>query len=79
MSGNAQHGVNALKVISFEGSFHGRTLGALSPPARKAIHKLDFPAFDWPMVPFPANRFPLADHAAENARGRGSEVAGSHW
>jgi 4-aminobutyrate aminotransferase/(S)-3-amino-2-methylpropionate transaminase len=58
--------VNAFKVISFEGSFHGRTLGALSATRSKPIHKLDFPAFNWPVVPFPANRFPLAAHAEQN-------------
>jgi 4-aminobutyrate aminotransferase / (S)-3-amino-2-methylpropionate transaminase len=63
---NRQRGVNQLKVISFEGGFHGRSLGALSATRSKPIHKLDFPAFDWPMVPFPANRFPLDAHAAEN-------------
>ncbi len=63
---NRQPGVADLKVISFEGAFHGRTLGALSATRSKAIHKLDFPAFDWPVVPFPASRFPLAEHAAEN-------------
>ena len=64
---NAQHDANALQVLSFEGAFHGRSLGALSLTRSKAIHKLDFPAFAWPTAPFPANRFPLADHAAENA------------
>ncbi len=63
---NRQPGVNDLKVISFEGAFHGRTLGALSATRSKAIHKLDFPAFDWPVVPFPANRFPLDAHVEEN-------------
>lgn len=63
---NHQPGANDLKVISFEGAFHGRTLGALSATRSKAIHKLDFPAFDWPVVPFPANRFPLDAHAEEN-------------
>jgi 4-aminobutyrate aminotransferase/(S)-3-amino-2-methylpropionate transaminase len=63
---NHQPGVHALKVISFEGAFHGRTLGALSATRSKAIHKLDFPAFDWPVVPFPANRFPLDAHVDEN-------------
>jgi 4-aminobutyrate aminotransferase/(S)-3-amino-2-methylpropionate transaminase len=63
---NRQPGVNAFKVISFEGSFHGRTLGALSATRSKPIHKLDIPAFDWPVVPFPANRFPLADHTEQN-------------
>lgn len=64
---NRQPGVNSLKIISFEGGFHGRTLGALSLTRSKAIHKLDFPAFDWPVVPFPASRFPLDVYAAENA------------
>ncbi|MCC6557353.1 MAG: aminotransferase class III-fold pyridoxal phosphate-dependent enzyme [Polyangiaceae bacterium] len=63
---NRQPGVNAFKVISFEGSFHGRSLGALSATRSKPIHKLDIPAFEWPAVPFPANRFPLEAHAEEN-------------
>ena len=63
---NRQPGVNAFKVISFEGGFHGRSLGALSATRSKPIHKLDIPAFDWPVVPFPASRFPLAAHAEEN-------------
>jgi 4-aminobutyrate aminotransferase/(S)-3-amino-2-methylpropionate transaminase len=73
---NHQPGINELKVISFEGGFHGRTLGALSATRSKAIHKLDFPAFDWPVVPFPANRFPLADHVDENraAEARSLEI-----
>ncbi|MEQ1566817.1 MAG: aminotransferase class III-fold pyridoxal phosphate-dependent enzyme [Myxococcota bacterium] len=64
---NRQRGINELKIVSFEGGFHGRSLGALSATRSKPIHKLDFPAFDWPVVPFPANRFPLAAHAEENA------------
>lgn len=63
---NQQPHTNDMKVISFEGGFHGRSLGALSATRSKAIHKIDFPAFEWPVVPFPANRFPLAAHAAEN-------------
>ncbi len=63
---NAQPMANAFKVLSFEGGFHGRSLGALSATRSKAIHKVDFPAFAWPTAPFPANRFPLAEHAAEN-------------
>lgn len=64
---NRQAEANAAKVISFTGAFHGRSLGALSATRSKPIHKLDFPAFDWPVVPFPASRFPLDAHAAENA------------
>lgn len=40
-------------ILSFEGSFHGRTLGSLSATRSKPIHKLDVPAFNWPVAPFP--------------------------
>jgi 4-aminobutyrate aminotransferase/(S)-3-amino-2-methylpropionate transaminase len=74
---NDQAMANGFKVISFEGGFHGRTLGALSLTRSKAIHKVDFPAFAWPTVPFPANRFPLAEHAEANraAEARSLEAA----
>jgi 4-aminobutyrate aminotransferase/(S)-3-amino-2-methylpropionate transaminase len=64
---NRQVGINDLKVVSFEGGFHGRTFGALSATRSKPIHKLDIPAFDWPVVPFPAHRFPREEFARENA------------
>ena len=63
---NRQAHTHEVKVLSFEGGFHGRSLGALSATRSKAIHKLDFPAFDWPVLPFPANKFPLEDFADEN-------------
>jgi 4-aminobutyrate aminotransferase / (S)-3-amino-2-methylpropionate transaminase len=63
---NAQTDANRYKVISFEGGFHGRSLGALSLTRSKAIHKVDMPAFQWPTAPFPANRHPLDEHADEN-------------
>jgi 4-aminobutyrate aminotransferase / (S)-3-amino-2-methylpropionate transaminase len=72
---NHQPGINELKIISFEGGFHGRTLGALSATRSKAIHKLDFPAFDWPVVPFPANRFPLDVYANENREAEARSLA----
>jgi 4-aminobutyrate aminotransferase/(S)-3-amino-2-methylpropionate transaminase len=64
---NAQTSANRLKALSFGGAFHGRTHGALSATRSKPIHKLDIPAFDWPVVEFPANRYPLAENAAANA------------
>ncbi len=70
---NRQPETNEMKIVSFEGGFHGRTLGALSATRSKAIHKIDFPAFDWPVLPFPANRFPTTEYAADNAA-RESEV-----
>ena len=72
---NAQTEANALKILSFEGAFHGRSLGALSATRSKAIHKVDFPAFEWPVAPFPANLFPLEAHAEENARREAESLA----
>ena len=72
---NRQPHTNSMKVISFEGAFHGRSLGSLSATRSKAIHKLDFPAFEWPVVPFPTNRFPLAENAAHNAEVEAQSLA----
>lgn len=63
---NAQAEANALCVLSFEGAFHGRGLGPLSLTRSKPIHKLDFPAFPWPVAPFPQLRYPLDEHRAAN-------------
>ena len=38
--------------MSFEGAFHGRTLGSLAVTHRKKA-RLGFPTFDWPHIPFP--------------------------
>src|SRR5207245_2783147 len=40
-------------IVSFEGAFHGRTLGALAVTHRKKS-RLGFPTFDWPHILFPA-------------------------
>jgi 4-aminobutyrate aminotransferase-like enzyme len=47
-SGDAEGGF----VVSFEGAFHGRTLGSLAVTHRKKA-RLGFPTFDWPHIPFP--------------------------
>ncbi len=65
---NAQPGVNDLIAVSFDGGFHGRTLGSLSLTRSKAVHKTDFPAFAWPSVPFPFLQFPLEEHRVANDR-----------
>ena len=72
---NQQASANSFKVISFTGGFHGRSLGSLSATRSKAIHKLDFPAFNWPVVPFPASRFPQSEHAATNAAAEAAALA----
>src|SRR5262245_27255504 len=38
-------------IVSFEGAFHGRTLGSLAVTHRKKA-RLGFPTFDWPHIPF---------------------------
>ena len=40
-------------IVSFEGAFHGRTLGSLAATHRKKA-RLGFPTFEWPHVLFPA-------------------------
>jgi len=39
-------------IVSFEGAFHGRTLGALAVTHRKKA-RFGFPTFDWPQAIFP--------------------------
>ncbi|XP_033326454.1 4-aminobutyrate aminotransferase isoform X1 [Megalopta genalis] len=53
-------------ILSFKGAFHGRTLGTLSTTHSKYIHKMDIPAFDWPIASFPQYKYPLNDHVREN-------------
>lgn len=64
---NHSPGSPDLSILSFESAFHGRMFGSLSTTRSKAIHKVDIPAFDWPTAPFPQLKYPLADHATENA------------
>jgi 4-aminobutyrate aminotransferase/(S)-3-amino-2-methylpropionate transaminase len=64
---NQAPGSPALSILSFQHAFHGRLFGSLSTTRSKPIHKLDIPAFDWPQAPFPALKYPLEEHIAENA------------
>ncbi|KAJ8920285.1 hypothetical protein NQ315_011946 [Exocentrus adspersus] len=63
---NQPPGAPKLSILSFHGGFHGRTLGALSTTHSKAIHKLDVPAFDWPVAHFPKYKYPLEENCREN-------------
>jgi len=63
---NSAPGSPNIGVLSFNGSFHGRMLGALSCTRTKAIHKLDMPAFDWPSADPPAYKYPLEEHEEYN-------------
>ena len=59
-------GTPQFSILSFKGAFHGRTLGSLSTTHSKYIHKIDIPAFDWPVASFPAYKYPLNEHIREN-------------
>ena len=50
---NKSPGSPDLKILSFNGGFHGRTMGALSCTKSKSIHKIDIPAFDWISTDYP--------------------------
>lgn len=63
---NQPPGSPHLSILSFNGAFHGRTLGCLSTTHSKWIHKVDIPAFDWPIADFPQLRYPLEEFKREN-------------
>src|SRR5437667_4971071 len=50
-------------IVSFEGAFHGRTLGSLAVTHRKKA-RLGFPTFDWPHIPFPVEEAALPRETA---------------
>lgn len=56
------------KYLMSIGGFHGRTIGCLSTTHSKYIHKIDIPAFDWPIASFPEYKYPLEDNVRENER-----------
>ena len=64
---NQAPGAPPLSILSFRSAFHGRLFGSLSTTRSKPIHKLDIPAFDWPQASFPHLKYPLHEHAADNA------------
>nr|CAD7429059.1 unnamed protein product [Timema monikensis] len=63
---NLAPGSPRLSILSFHGAFHGRTLGVLSTTHSKYIHKIDIPAFDWPIASFPQYKYPLEENKREN-------------
>ncbi|KAF7988839.1 hypothetical protein HCN44_007149 [Aphidius gifuensis] len=63
---NKSPGSKKYSILSFHGAFHGRTLGSLSTTHSKYIHKIDVPAFDWPIASFPQYKYPLEDNINHN-------------
>ena len=53
-------------ILSFKSGFHGRLLGALSATRTNPLHKVDFPAFDWPAAEPPRYKYPLSANVAYN-------------
>ena len=43
-------GIPKMCVISFHGSFHGRTIGCLSVTHSKPIHLVDIPLMGWSVI-----------------------------
>ncbi|XP_061712266.1 4-aminobutyrate aminotransferase, mitochondrial-like [Cydia pomonella] len=65
---NQPPGSPDLAIMSFWGCFHGRAFGALSTTRSKPIHKIDCPAFGWPVAPFPRYKYPLHENEAYNCQ-----------
>lgn len=63
---NAAPGAPQLAVLSFKRAFHGRLFASGSTTVSKPIHKLDFPAFDWPHAEYPTYKYPLGQYEEQN-------------
>ncbi|VDP06502.1 unnamed protein product, partial [Soboliphyme baturini] len=59
-------GSPSLSILSFDKAFHGRTCACLSLCHTKGIHKVDIPAMDWPVAPYPEYKYPIEQHLSEN-------------
>ena len=42
------------------------SIACLTATHSKPVHKLDLPAFDWPIAPFPDLQYPLEEYVREN-------------
>ena len=56
---NREPGSPNISILSFKKGFHGRTMGCLSTTRSNAWHKINIPAFNWPVAPFPQLKYPL--------------------
>ena len=63
---NQAPGSSQNAVLSLKSGFHGRLLGALSATRTNPLHKVDFPAFDWPAAEPPRYKYPLAENVEYN-------------
>lgn len=65
---NHAPGSPELAIMSFERAFHGRLFASASATCSKPIHKLDFPAFNWPKAEFPSYSYPLDKNSETNQK-----------
>ncbi|KFD47522.1 hypothetical protein M514_11616 [Trichuris suis] len=63
---NKPPGSPPLTILSFKGSFHGRTYACLSTTHSKPIHKVDLPALNWPKASYPRYKYPLEENGDFN-------------
>lgn len=63
---NKEPGCPPYKILSYEGSFHGRTLALLTCSHSKVNHRVDMPTLDWPIAPWPKLQYPLEEFEKEN-------------
>lgn len=59
-------GIPKMSILSFNGSFHGRSIGCLSVTHSKAIHLVDIPLMGWPTADFPKYKYPLEENQKYN-------------
>lgn len=58
---NEEPGSPNLSILSFRKGFHGRTLGCLSTTRSNPFHKINVPAFKWPVAPFPQYKYNIVE------------------
>lgn len=59
---NEEPGSPKMSILSFKKGFHGRTLGCLSTTRSNPWHKINIPAFKWPVAPFPNYKYDITEN-----------------
>lgn len=66
MDGRAPGSPDDLCIVAFDKAFHGRSLATFAISRSKAMHKFDYPSWNWPTAKFPKLKYPLKDFVREN-------------
>lgn len=67
MDGRAPGSPDDLCIVAFDKAFHGRSIATFAISRSKAMHKFDYPSWNWPTAKFPELKYPLEDHVEENS------------